>query len=74
MTTNIEDLRKLKIKYTNNLEDSKLKSKEETDIIVEKLKEINKKIDDITNLNHIWNADRTKYSKYCPNYDSDLDK
>ena len=24
--------------------------------------------------NHLWNADRTKYSKYCPNYDSDFDK
>jgi len=26
------------------------------------------------NPNHLWNADRTKYSKYCPNYDSDFDK
>ena len=28
----------------------------------------------LKNPNHLWNADRTKYSKYCPNYDSDLDK
>ena len=32
------------------------------------------KMKDMFNLNHLWNADRTKYSKYCPNYDSDLDK
>ena len=73
MTTNI-DFKKLKIEYIKNLEDSKLKSKEETDIIIEKLKEIEKQIDDMTNINHIWNGDKTKYSKYCPNYDSDLDK
>lgn len=73
MTTNI-DFKKLKIEYIKNLEDSKLKSKEETDIIIEKLKEIEKQIADITNINYIWNANKTKYSKYCPNYDSDLDK
>ena len=32
------------------------------------------KLKDMFNPNHLWNADRTKYSKYCPNYDSDLDK
>ena len=32
------------------------------------------KMKDMFNLNHLWNADRTKYSKYYPNYDSDLDK
>lgn len=73
MTTNI-DFKKLKIEYIKNLEDSKLKSKEETDIIIEKLKEIEKQIEDITNINYILNANKTKYSKYCPNYDSDLDK
>ena len=31
-------------------------------------------IKNMFNPNHLWNADRTKYSKYCPNYDSDLDK
>ena len=32
------------------------------------------KIKNMFNPNHLWNADRTKYTKYCPNYDSDLDK
>ena len=32
------------------------------------------KMKDMFNLNHLWNADGTKYSKYCPNYDSDFDK
>ena len=32
------------------------------------------KIKNMFNPNHLWNADRTKYSKYCPNYDSDFDK
>ena len=32
------------------------------------------KIKSMFNPNYLWNADRTKYSKYCPNYDSDLDK
>ena len=28
----------------------------------------------LKNPNHLCNADRPKYSKYCPNYDSDFDK
>jgi hypothetical protein len=76
MTTNIniEDLKKLKIKYTEKLERYRLKFNEETVRTIEKLKEIEKQIEDKTNINHIWNGDKTKYSKYCPNYDSDLDK
>ena len=70
----IEDLKKLKIKYTEKLERYRLKFNEETVRTMEKLKEIEKQIEERTNLNHIWNTDRTKYSKYCPNYDSDLDK
>jgi hypothetical protein len=71
---NIEDLKKLKIKYTEKLERYRLKFNEETVRTIEKLKEIEKQIEDKTNINHIWNAERTKYSKYCPNYDSDLDR
>ena len=71
---NIEDLKKLKIKYTEKSERYKLNQNEEYDRIKEKLKEIEKKIADKTNLNHIWNADQAKYSKYCPNYDSDFDR
>lgn len=58
----IEDLKKLKIKYTEKLERYRLKFNEETVRTMEKLKEIEKQIEE-----------RTKYSKYCPNYDSDLD-
>lgn len=58
----IEDLKKLKIKYTEKLERYKLNKNEEYDRINKKLKEIEKQIEE-----------RTKYSKYCPNYDSDLD-
>ena len=32
------------------------------------------KLKKLFNPNYLWNADRSKYSKYCPNYDSDLDK
>ena len=71
---NIEDLKKLKIKYTEKLERYRLKFNEETVRTIEKLKDIEKEIDDKTNINHIWNDDKTKYSKFCPNYDSDLDK
>ena len=28
----------------------------------------------LKNPNHLYNDDRPKYSKYCPNYDSDFDK
>ena len=70
----IEDLKKLKIKYTEKLERYKLNQNEEYDRIKKKLKEIEKQITDRTNINHIWNSDKTKYSKYCPNYDSDLDR
>ena len=38
------------------------------------LKDQAKMKDIFNNPNHLWNADRTKYSKYCPNYDSDFDK
>ena len=70
----IEDLKKLKIKYSEKLERYKLNQNEEYDRIKKKLKEIEKTIEERTNINHIWNADRKKYSKYCPNYDSDFDK
>ena len=76
MTTNIniEDLKKLKIKYTEKLERYRLKFNEETVRTIEKLKVIEKQIEERTNIDHIWNTERTKYSKYCPNYDSNLDK
>jgi len=70
----IEDLKKLKIKYTEKLERYKLNQNEEYDRVKKKLKEIEKQIADKTNINHIWNGNKTKYSKYCPNYDSDLDR
>jgi hypothetical protein len=57
----IEDLKKLKIKYTEKLERYKLNQNEEYDRIKEKLKEIEKEL-------------KRTYSKYCPNYDSDLDE
>ena len=63
MNIDKEDFNKLKIKYSEKLERYKLNKNEEYDRIKEKLKEINKKIEE-----------RTKYSKYCPNYDSDFDK
>lgn len=76
MTTNIniEDLKQLKIKYIEKLERYKLNKNEEYDRIKEKLKEIEKQIEERTNINSIWNTEKTKYSKYCPNYDSDFDK
>lgn len=62
MNIDKEDLNKLKIKYSEKLERYKLNQNEEYDRIKEKLKEIEKQIK------------RTKYSKYCPNYDSNFDK
>jgi hypothetical protein len=71
----IEDLEKLKIKYSLKYERYKLLFNEETERTIKKLKEIEEEIEVLkAKLNHLWNADRPKYSKYCPNYDSDLDK
>ena len=51
---------------------------EEYDRVIKKLEEIEIElkahIHEHINPNHIWNKEGTKYSKYCPNYDSDLDK
>ncbi len=55
----------------HQLRDEITELKKEIELLKTKLQ----RDDEILNKpNHLWNADRTKYSKYCPNYDSDFDK
>ena len=71
----IEDLEKLKIKYSLKYERYKLLFNEETERTIKKLKEIEEEIEVLkAKLNRICNAEKPKYSKYCPNYDSEFDK
>ena len=55
----------------HQLRDEIIELKKEIELLKTKLQR-----DDeiLKNPNHLWNANRPKYSKYCPNYDSDLDK
>ena len=64
----------------HQLRDEIIELKKEIELLKTKLQQADEilkdqaKMKDIFNPNHLWNADRTKYAKYCPNYDSDLDK
>ena len=57
------------LKQTEEIAELKKKLQRDDEILTDQAK-----LKKLFNPNYLWNADRTKYSKYCPNYDSDLDK
>ena len=57
------------LKQTEEIAELKKKLQRDDEILTDQAK-----LKKLFNPNYLWNADRSKYSKYCPNYDSDFDK